>query len=609
MPDEDVIAAAPPRRLTTILAADIVGYSALSEAAPDDAVALIAELTAFVARVSEDCGGRLFHRAGDGFLCEMPSATAGVRAARAIQRGVAGGRHVALRIGVHTGEVTQEASGDLLGHAVNVAARLQAEAPRGGIVLSAATRALCEAPVPMRRVGDLKLKNMREPVTAFEVAEGGGMSARLGALARTGWVRRNRGALAAMLAAAFVGLTVLAGLAVNDARSARAERVAQARDAALRAEAAALADQLTANESRLLDRDAVERAALSLVSSTDEARAPARALALAGDARGAAAALREAYEAGATGAPPDWLAETALQCGAFAFGQDQAMAQWAYERAYEAMPREPFVLLRLAAIATDRNADEDARSYLSALLALGPEPTYAAEAERRLANLAGERGDYDEAERRLRRALAIARAADLTTQEAAILADLGGIAINRLAVARTEGRPPEERAALGAAAERELQRSLRVFRALRDVDGTVHALGELGRLEFMREESEAAIAFYEESYAIIRARGDLRAITSAAFNLSTAHHQIGDPATRDAYWSEAYDAAERGAVDGMRGLLHVVRAGYRHGEGDAAGACLDLDSASVYYEDGDRNVQAMRSAMMDGLVCPVPARR
>ena len=595
MSDEAARERGPARRLTTILAADLAGYSALSETDPDGALAAVADLTAVIDRAASEAGGRLFHRAGDGFLCELPSATNGVRVARAIQR--AGGP--AVRIGVHTGEVTEEASGDLLGHAVNVAARLQAEARPGGIVVSAATRTLSEANVPLRKVGDLKLRNMKVPVTAYEVAADG-WRARLGALGRTAWVRRNRAALAAGLGAVLIGALGVTGLALNEAVTARAEQRAAERDARLRAEAAALADELTASETRLLEREAVERAALGVVASTDEDRAAARAAARAGDLHGAALALRAAYEAKPPDAPQAELAALAVQCGAFAYGRDQALAQWAYERAYEVMPREPLVLLRLAEVAQDRGRDEDARSYYIALLATEPEPAYLVRGELGLSRIASRMRRFDEAERRLERALATARAGDLRRMEAEVLADLGALLMLRF-------QPEGDAGVLARQAEAargHLRRSLRVFRALQDVEGTTDVLSLLAFLELRLNNQAEAIQAYGEVLDLAQATGETRRAASAAFNLTMLHRTSGNRTARDAYWQQAFDAAQAASLDSLVGQLHVARAAYAHDDGDVEDACAHLGLSAAYHDASDPNVQAMREGMIPGLSCP-----
>ena len=571
----------PPRRLTTILAADLCDYTAMSEADPARALCAVEAMTARIDAVARAQGGRLFHRAGDGFLAELPSASAGVIAAQAIQVDPvdAEGEAVCLRVGVHTGEVTEEASGDLLGHAVNVAARLQGEAPRGGTVISSATRALSETGAPLRRMGELKLKGLREPVTAYEVLTRNAVMSEVRGFLSFRWLRRNRGpAWAVALTVLVAGALLLSALVRRDLDLA-AQRVAAANAARLEDDAAVLADLLTQTEARLLDRAAVEQAAFGLLGSTDEARAEARRLALAGDALGAARALRTVYEDMAATASPAELAEIAAQAGALAFERDQALAEWAYERAYEVMPRDPFILLRLANIAVDRNRLEDARSYLSALLALEPGPRYALEANRSLGFLSLAEGRLEDAEARYRRALATARYTDDVIAEARLLVDLGALATHKANAADDEAA----RASAFAAGESRLRRAARIFRAANHVPGTLSVQTELGRAYQLRGRHAKAAEAYERVFEIIQEDGDAAALSSLAFNLSVTYAQLDRKLDRDAYLDIAFEAAHAGSVEAMLPVLHAMRAGYAHGDGDDGSACRDR---ALAYDHG-----------------------
>ena len=589
-----------PRRLTTILAADLCDYTALSESDPARALAGVEAMTGRIDAVARAHGGRLFHRAGDGFLAELPSASAGVAAALAIQDrpADADGHPLCLRVGVHTGEVTEEASGDLLGHAVNVAARLQGAAPKRGTVISNATRTLSETGAPLRRMGDLKLKGLREPVTAYEVLTRGPVLAEVRAFLRFKWLARNLGpALVVGLTVLLAGGLLIATLVGRDLDLA-AQRVAAADAARLKDDAAALADLLTEEEARLLDRAAVEKAALGLLGSTDEGRAEARRLALAGDTLGAAWSLRAAYEERANAAPPAELAEIAAQCGALAYERDRALAQWAYERAYEAMPREPFVLLRLARIAVDRNRLEDARSYLSALLALRPGPRYVLEANKTLGFLSLAANEFDEAETRYRRALATARLTDDVLAEAWVLIDLGTLDTHR-AVATGDAAT---RASFFAAGEQRLKRASRIFLAANDVKGTLGVQTALGSTyQQQRRHAEAAEA-YERVFEIVQQGGDAASLSSLAFNLSTTYDGMGRVPDRDAYLDIAFDAARAGSVESMLPVLHAMRASYAHRDGDDGSACRDRAEA---YDHGSQNdVDLILASTAPTLTCP-----
>lgn len=602
-------AATPPRRLATILAADLCNYSALAEDDADGALLAIAALTTRIDDAANVAGGRLFHRAGDGFLCELPTATAGVQVARALAASLSdepirlGQETAVVRIGVHTGEVTEEASGDLLGHAVNVAARLQGEAPKRGVVISASTAALSEDDGTLRRLGDLKLKNMRDPITAYALVFDDGFADRLRTLTSTRWVRRNARAFVVLGLVVVAGALMLSASLVARDQALRASRAAEARAFALEAEAERLALKLTNEETRLLDKEAVEEAALALLSSGDPLKAEARTAALAGKPRKTALALKAAYAAQeSSGASDEVLAQTALQAGAFASGQDQSLAQWAYEQAYAKLPREPFVLLQLADIAGDRNEDEDSRSYLSALLAINPEPRYAIEAEQGLAYLAQDQDRFDEAERRLTRALAIARATDLSKEEASVLGAIGQLGLFR-STRLDDASAEAEKSALLAEAEANYRRALRVYRALDDAAGATEMLTELGILAQMSGEPEAAAERYEEAFVLTEQMGDLPSIASLGYNLSSVHHGLGNKDRRDAYWEAARDAAQTGMVESMLSVLHVAKAGYLFGDGDARQACKQLNIAREFHRPGDMSVGRLRDAMIPELQC------
>ena len=87
--------------------------------------------------------GRVFKRTGDGALIEFRSVVDAVRCAVEVQNamvernaGVSPERRIEFRIGIHLGDVVEEADGDLMGDGVNIAARLEGIAQPGAICLS-----------------------------------------------------------------------------------------------------------------------------------------------------------------------------------------------------------------------------------------------------------------------------------------------------------------------------------------------------------------------------------------------------------------------------------------------------------------------------------------
>ena len=105
------------RRLAAILAADVVGYSALMQRAEEATYAEFERLKREVIEPSlSDHDGRLIKTTGDGALAEFASPSAAVRCAVEIQESIASGRSsLKLRIGVNLGEVIVGADGDLFG--------------------------------------------------------------------------------------------------------------------------------------------------------------------------------------------------------------------------------------------------------------------------------------------------------------------------------------------------------------------------------------------------------------------------------------------------------------------------------------------------------------
>jgi adenylate cyclase len=122
-------------------------------------------------------GGRLVKLTGDGALAEFGSAVDALRAAIEFQQAVdhanAGqpeDQRIVFRIGLHLGDLLVDGD-DLYGDGVNIAARLEAEAPAGGIVISRTVHEAVAGRVKATfdDLGSLALKNIERPVQAFSV--------------------------------------------------------------------------------------------------------------------------------------------------------------------------------------------------------------------------------------------------------------------------------------------------------------------------------------------------------------------------------------------------------------------------------------------------------
>jgi adenylate cyclase len=176
------------RKLAAILAADVVGYSALME---QDEAGTHERLKAgrkelFEPEIARH-HGRVFKVMGDGMLAEFGSVVDAVECAVALQRGLAERntavpeeQRIRVRIGINLGEVIVEGE-DRYGEGVNIAARLQELADAGGICVSGKVvkeveKKLAFAFEPM---GEQKVKNIAEPVQAFRVTLNGAPPKRL----------------------------------------------------------------------------------------------------------------------------------------------------------------------------------------------------------------------------------------------------------------------------------------------------------------------------------------------------------------------------------------------------------------------------------------------
>lgn len=170
--DDTAIRQDHQRRLAAIMAGDVVGFSALVET--DERGTLDRLKRLFVDLIEPSVAafdGRLFKTMGDGFLAEFRSALAAVEHARHLQAAVSAGESgLHLRVGISLGDVVVDGA-DLLGHAVNVAARMEGLATPGGICISAAVHDhVRKAPgLVFADLGPQRVKNLAEPVWAHRL--------------------------------------------------------------------------------------------------------------------------------------------------------------------------------------------------------------------------------------------------------------------------------------------------------------------------------------------------------------------------------------------------------------------------------------------------------
>ncbi len=135
------------RRLTAILAADVVGYSRLMGSDEAGTLAQLKKLRSeFIEGKIAEHQGRIVKLTGDGILAEFPSVVCAIACAsewqlgmRERSAGIPAESRIQFRVGVNLGDVMVE-DGDIYGDGVNVAARLESVADPGGIAVSQSVR-------------------------------------------------------------------------------------------------------------------------------------------------------------------------------------------------------------------------------------------------------------------------------------------------------------------------------------------------------------------------------------------------------------------------------------------------------------------------------------
>ena len=162
------------RRLAAIMVTDIAGYSSLMQSDEAGTFVALGTMRGAAEKLVRQHRGRIANTAGDSILAEFTSAVEAVDCALALQgmppeQGI--GTELRARIGIHLGDVL-ERNGDLFGTAVNIAARLEAIAEPGGIVVSSAIRDATAGKLPASFVdlGVKTLKNIEEPVRVYALS-------------------------------------------------------------------------------------------------------------------------------------------------------------------------------------------------------------------------------------------------------------------------------------------------------------------------------------------------------------------------------------------------------------------------------------------------------
>ena len=166
------------RRLSTIMVADIAGYSALMEREESRTFArLQALLQQIVIPKIAEFGGRIIKTTGDGFLAEFSSPTAALACGITIQRMNFAQESIRdeaerfhVRVGINLGDIIVDGD-DVSGDGVNIAARLEPLAPLDGICVSGAVRDQVreDLGVVLEDLGEQRVKNISRPIRAYRI--------------------------------------------------------------------------------------------------------------------------------------------------------------------------------------------------------------------------------------------------------------------------------------------------------------------------------------------------------------------------------------------------------------------------------------------------------
>jgi len=163
------------RRLSTIVVADVVGYSKTMGENETESLNRLSILTSLIDVKAAQYGGRVFNRAGDGFLSEFSSPVSAVRFAFELQQELASPEMqnqigFSLRIGIHLADVVVNGE-DLLGDGINIAARIQSEAEPNTILVSSSVFEQVKRTAQLRFApkGEKKLKNISDTFLVYSV--------------------------------------------------------------------------------------------------------------------------------------------------------------------------------------------------------------------------------------------------------------------------------------------------------------------------------------------------------------------------------------------------------------------------------------------------------
>lgn len=169
------------RRLAAIMCADVAQYSRLMERDEDGTLDRLKAYRTIMSALTERHNGRIVNTWGDAVIIEFVSVMEAVQCAVDIQNELSlrnadlpDFNRMEFRIGINLGDIMVEGE-DIYGDGVNVAARLQEIAPKGGIMLSQSVYDQVKSKMTLGfdPLGPQHVKNVTEPVETYSVRLGG----------------------------------------------------------------------------------------------------------------------------------------------------------------------------------------------------------------------------------------------------------------------------------------------------------------------------------------------------------------------------------------------------------------------------------------------------